>query len=100
VPFPDVERPKISVLVGTNAPEAFVPIDVKKGLPSQPFAIKTAIGWSVLGRTTGRKPAIDVNCTCSNDNVVNASLKRFWEIESTGTEQRNSKKCQSKTSKL
>lgn len=91
IPFPDVERSKISVLLGTDVPEAFVPIDVIKGLPSQPFAIQTVLGWSVLGRTSDEKSTLNVNCTCSKDNAVEESLKRFWEIESSGIERSASK---------
>ena len=47
--FPDVERKKISVLLGTNIQEVFIPLDVRKGKPNEPLAIKSCLGWSILG---------------------------------------------------
>ena len=49
VAFPEVERNKVSVLIGTNVQEAFIPLEVKKGEPNEPFAIRSCLGWSVLG---------------------------------------------------
>ena len=35
--FPEVER------------KNFIPLEVKRGKPSEPIAIKSCIGWSILG---------------------------------------------------
>ena len=34
VPFPEVERNKVSVLIGRNVHEVFIPLEVKKGEPN------------------------------------------------------------------
>ena len=44
VRFPEVERRKISILLGTNIQEAFVPLDVRKGNRNEPLAIKSCLG--------------------------------------------------------
>ena len=49
VTFHEVERNKVSVLIGTNVQEAFIPLKVKKGEPNEPFAIRSCLGWSILG---------------------------------------------------
>ena len=49
VPFPEVERKKISILLGTNIQEVFIPLDVRRGKPNDPIAIKSCLGWSILG---------------------------------------------------
>ena len=49
VTFPEVERNKVSVLIGTDVQEAFIPLEVKKGEPNEPFAIRSCLGWSILG---------------------------------------------------
>ena len=91
IPFPDVDRQKISVLLGTNVIEAFVPIDVRKGLPNQPLAIKTILGWSVLGKVSDAESNFNINCTCTEDSILDERLKGFWEIESHGTEKSSTK---------
>lgn len=49
VHFPEVERKKISNLLGTNIQEAFVPLDVRKGNRNEPLALESCLGWSILG---------------------------------------------------
>ena len=49
VAFPEVERNKVSVLIGTNVQEAFIPLEVTKGEPNEPFLIRSCLGWSILG---------------------------------------------------
>ena len=48
VPFPEVERKKVSILIGTGFQEAFIPLEVKKGKSNEPFAIRSCLGWSIL----------------------------------------------------
>lgn len=54
VPFPEVERQKISLIVGTNVPEVFIPLEVWCGNPNEPIAIRSCLGFAVLGRTGDR----------------------------------------------
>ena len=67
VTFPEVERNKVSVLIGTNVQEAFIPLEVKKGEPNEPFAIRSCLGWSILGGSTkcSKKDQFNLNhVTC------------------------------------
>ena len=48
VAFTEVERNKVSVLIGTNVLEAFIPLEVKLEEPNEPFAIRSCLGWSIL----------------------------------------------------
>jgi len=86
IPFPQVERSKISVLLGTNVQEAFIPIEVRKGHPDQPLTIKSILGWSILGGTDNARSNVNVNCVCKHDSTLEVNLRRFWEIESHGIE--------------
>ena len=47
-PLKDVE---IGILVGYNCPEAIAPLASVVGEGAQPYAVKTALGWSVVGQT-------------------------------------------------
>ena len=49
VPFPEVARSKVSVLIGTNVQDAFIPLEVRKGASNKPLAIRSCLDWSVLG---------------------------------------------------
>ena len=84
--FPEVERKKISALLGTNVQEAFIPLEVKKGKPNEPLAIKSCIGWSILGGSSARQACrgVQVNLI-SGDVSLSHQLEEFWKIELYGT---------------
>ena len=89
VPFPEVERQKVSLIIGTNVPEVFVPLEVRHGNPNHPIAIRSHLGFAVLGRTGDRSAQqhYDVHHihTATNDISLNHQVERFWELESLGT---------------
>ena len=41
----------VDILIGQDNAESLVPLDVKRGRPAEPFAIKTMFGWSMNGRS-------------------------------------------------
>ena len=88
VPFPEVERRKISILLGTNVSQAFIPIEVRRGSPNEPIAIKCCLGWSILGGANSVN-SIDqcsnMNCVTSEDMMLSRQVQEFWQIESYGT---------------
>ena len=87
VPFPEVQRKKVSILIGTNIQEAFIPLEVRKGSPNEPFAIRSCLGWSILGGSgsvDGRRQ-FNLHHASSEDVSLNRQLEEFWRIESHGT---------------
>ncbi|XP_043211215.1 uncharacterized protein LOC122375781 [Amphibalanus amphitrite] len=40
---------EVSLMIGNNVPEAMEPWDVIHGMPGEPFAVKTKLGWVVNG---------------------------------------------------
>lgn len=59
--LPDIQIPKIcvsevTVLIGANGPDVFLQLEVRRGNPNQPYAIKAMqLGWSLQGNTTERE---------------------------------------------
>ena len=93
IPFPDVERKKISIIIGTNVPEAFIPLDVRYDGPKAPVAIRSCLGYSILGRVDNTtelqrstsNPSAIYNVCVKDDFTLNKQLESFWKIESFGT---------------
>ena len=79
VHFPELERKKISILLGTNIQEAFVPLDVRKGNRNEPLAIKSCLGWSILrGFSNVQSPNQgQLNLSSGEDVSLNGQLKKF-----------------------
>ena len=90
----DIQIPKIcasevTILIGANAPDIFLQLEVRRGNPTQPYAIKTILGWSLLGNTTerekpqkdGREYHINRIEVLQHDEMLDQIVKRFWETE-------------------
>ena len=92
-PFPEVERSKISILLGTNIQEVFIPLEVKRGKPNELIAIKSCIGWSILGGcpSVPFSTPVQVNLFNGEDVTLSDQLEEFWRVESYGTS-----KCETK----
>ena len=87
----DIQIPKIcasevTVLIGANAPDVFLQLEVRRGNPSESYAIKTILGWSLLGNTTERerlqkdRREYHINCIeVLQHEMLDQIVKRFWE---------------------
>lgn len=65
----------------------FIPLDVKRGKPNEPFAIKLCIDWSILGGSPNVQTysRVQINFISGEDVFLNNQLEEFWKIESYGT---------------
>ena len=90
----DIQIPKIcaseaTILIGANAPDVFLQLQVRRGNPSQPCGIKTILGWSLLCNTTEREiPQKDRReyhiiriKVLQHDKMLEEIVKRFWETQ-------------------
>ena len=93
VSFPEVERKKISILLGTNIQEVFIPLDVRRGKPNDPIAIKSCLGWSILGGASNVQSRSQglINLVTAHDVSLDKQLEEFWKVESYGTTRPESK---------
>lgn len=95
VPFPDVQQKKISIIIGTNVPEAFIPLDVRHNGPQAPVAIRSCLGFSILGRigdgSESQRSAVHNICAATDDFTLNKQVELFWKLESFGNASDNSK---------
>ena len=78
----------ITILIGANAPKAFIQSKVRKGLPNEPYAIKTALGWSLLGNITNKNETntnskLSINCLdiTTRNKALHQLVRNFWETE-------------------
>ena len=89
--FREVEREKVSILIGTSPQEPFIPLEVKKGKSNEPFAIRSCLGWSILGGSVSvsSKRHFNLNHVSSEDVPLNQQLEEFLRIQSCGTVKEN-----------
>ncbi|KAJ8027040.1 hypothetical protein HOLleu_32065 [Holothuria leucospilota] len=83
--LPQVERCTVGLLIGQNAPEALVPLEVRSGEKGEPYATRTCLGWALSG------PLCQGQCNSQNhfavthfvgtDVTLEEQVKLFWKIE-------------------
>ena len=54
VEIPKIDAGKVTLLIGQDVPKALMPIDLRTGKPGDPYATKTALGWTLHGPLGGR----------------------------------------------
>ena len=77
----------MSVLIGTNVQDAFIPLEVRKGDPNEPFAIRSCPGWSILGGSVScsDRQKFNLNHVSCEEISLSRQLEDFWRVESYGT---------------
>ena len=80
VRFPEVEKNKVSVLIGTNVQEAFIPLEVKKGEPNDPFVIRSCLGWNILGESVkcSKRHQLNLNHVSCEDISLSHQVEAFF----------------------
>ena len=68
----------VTLLIGANVPEMFIMKECRKGLRGQPIAVKTPLGWSLLGPSLSFSSS--TNCQVNFvDSKVEEQIKSLWE---------------------
>jgi hypothetical protein len=83
----DVEPNQVKLLIGANIPRAHIQIDSRIGVPDGPVAIRTLLGWCIMGPSFG--PSTDsvsanVNFLSSEEDSLSIQVEKFWKTESFG----------------
>ena len=73
----------ITVLIGADAPEALLPLEVKRGKKEEPLAIRTIFGWTFFGSNNLQNKEVSINLTTiNNDETMHQVVEKFWQCES------------------
>ena len=93
--IPDVDDEQVTMLIGANVPEAQVHEEFRRGGSGEPYAVRTVLGWAVLG------PVDAANIMCSQpknvnfvkygDELVDHQMKQFLRLEDIDINRRSKK---------
>ena len=75
IDVPCIDGCEVLLLIGTDAPDAHIPLEVRSGDSSQPYAIRTRIGWAVRGPVPGENKA-------TQNDVTSGSMQKFDRVTS------------------
>lgn len=91
IQIPNAKSNEVMLLIGTDNPEAHVPLEVRTGCSHEPYAVRTRLGWAVRGpvaranieqnRTEHRKEAVNIHFGQSSDVILQQQLERLWNSD-------------------
>ncbi|XP_063969477.1 uncharacterized protein LOC135157524 [Lytechinus pictus] len=82
IELPTAAKKDITLLIGSDTPEAFWVQEERRGKKKEPYAIRSPLGWTVMGPTgRRRKGAFDVNNISSMDDHLQEQVQRFWKLD-------------------
>ena len=73
----------VGLLIGVDNPEFFWTLEERRGEPGKPFAVRTRLGWSLLGATakSERRKSAQINFMCRSDPVQLKQIERLWKMD-------------------
>ena len=93
IKLPSTSEKEVRLIVGTNAPEAFWVLEERRGNRGEPYAIRTPLGWTLIGPVGGidcRERHLNVNfvrlveSARKDEDCFMQQVERFWAIENYG----------------
>ena len=86
--IPQVKADRVMLLIGTDFPEAHIPLEVRSGCSHEPYAVRTRLGWAVRGpvpqadvkqnTTELTMEAVNINFGQSSDVLLQQQLECMW----------------------
>jgi len=81
ISLPRIDRGEVELLIGGDTPEAFWVEEERRGGRGDPYAVRSPLGWSVIGPTgtlsTSAKASVNFQQTLSTEE----QLERLWETD-------------------
>ena len=83
--IPEVDDKQVTMLIGANVPEAQVHEECRKGRSGEPYAVRTVLGWAVLGPVDAASASclqpVNVNFVKYGDEMLDHQMKQFLRLE-------------------
>ena len=94
----DVEDNQVTMLIGANVPEAQVHEECRRGRSGEPYAVRTVLGWAVLGPVNvangSSSQVANVNFVKYGDELSDQQMRQFLRLDDIDMN-RSSKKAMS-----
>ena len=85
IDIPEVDERSVMLLIGTDSPEAHVPLEVRSGDHDQPYAVRTKLGWAVRGPVSTcaavSTKSANVNFQHSADVSLQKQVEKMWNTD-------------------
>ena len=75
----------VTILIGIDVPEAFWVMEERHGSSLDPYAIRSKLGWAVVGRKCSDSSVTDVGVNFVNTvgakQALDQQIERLWTID-------------------
>ena len=96
--IPIVDDNHVTMRIGSNVPEAQVHEECRRGRSGEPYAVRTVLGWAVLGpvnvANSSSSQVVNVNFVKYGDELSDQQMRQFLRLDDIGMN-RSSKKAMS-----
>lgn len=82
------QEQNVTILIGQDVPQGLLPLEVRHGNDGEPYAIRTALGWTVngpLGEISGTLEDVSsshfVYGKPESDRNLERQVERFWTLD-------------------
>ena len=83
--IPNVDDNQVTMLIGANAPEAQVHEEFRRGRSGEPYAVRTVLGWAVLGSVdmanSLSSQVVTVNFVKYGDELSDQQMRQFLRLD-------------------
>ena len=75
----------MTLLIGQDNPSALTPLDIRKGNPQEPFAVRTVLGWTLNGPLVESDQSLAacnfIRSETEADVALSQQVERFWKLD-------------------
>ncbi|VDI10320.1 Hypothetical predicted protein [Mytilus galloprovincialis] len=80
IQIPSTDLTEVMLLIGTDSPNAHIPLEVRSGNENQPYAVRSRLGWAIRGpiEDTHATNVINVHFEEAREVLLQRQLERMW----------------------
>ena len=92
--IPKVDDDEVTLLIGANVPEVQVHEESRVGTTGEPYAVRTILGWAILGpvNETQQSRKVNVNFLRYGDDMLDRQMDQFLALDNVGVTRSDKKK--------
>ena len=84
LPSYDQNDVAVDLLIGQDNADALLPIEIRRGKPGEPFAVRTMLGWCLNGKVPVERVTKGVISNFVSATTVNDDVSLLWQLENEG----------------
>ena len=78
IEFPRIPNGQVSILIGNDTPEAHWILEQRRGEPKQPYAVRTPLGWTLIGPMGSQSNQPHINFISEDYDLIAKQLEEIY----------------------